>query len=250
MMSWVRKRLTLSNVGLMIALVFAMTGGAYAAKKYVITSTKQISPTVLKQLRGKNGSNGQAGSVGLQGPAGTPGKDGSPGAPGKDGQPGKDGKEGSPWTVDGTLPSNKTLKGEWSISGTGSIAVDSFSFALPLKKAPIKHYINMAGKEPFYNATSETIEERTQAECPGSAAEPTAEPGHLCVYAAQEEKSMPSVFGNTPLPVVCGFDEQGGGNCLALSKASTTASPFGFGMEAVSEGGAMNVFGSWAVTEE
>ena len=39
-----RMRLTPSAVIATIALVFAMTGGAYAASKYVITSTKQIKP--------------------------------------------------------------------------------------------------------------------------------------------------------------------------------------------------------------
>lgn len=48
----VRKRLTYANVAMTLALVFAMSGGAYAAKKYVISSTKQIKPSVLKQLQG------------------------------------------------------------------------------------------------------------------------------------------------------------------------------------------------------
>lgn len=47
MFSRIRKRLTYANVAMTMALVFAMSGGAYAAKKYVITSTKQIKPSVL-----------------------------------------------------------------------------------------------------------------------------------------------------------------------------------------------------------
>ena len=43
-----RFRPTPSAVIATIALVFAMSGGAYAAKKYLISSTKQISPSVLK----------------------------------------------------------------------------------------------------------------------------------------------------------------------------------------------------------
>ncbi len=81
-----RKRVTFVNVAMTLALVFAMSGGAYAAKKFLITSTKQISPSVLKQLKGN------AGPAGAQGAPGAPG---SNGAPGKDGSPGKDGTNGS-----------------------------------------------------------------------------------------------------------------------------------------------------------
>ncbi|HEY5261420.1 MAG TPA: hypothetical protein VIJ33_04865, partial [Solirubrobacteraceae bacterium] len=151
MFSLIRRRFTYANVALTLALVFAMTGGAYAAKRYVITSTKQIGPTVLKQLRGKAGP---AGPEGKQGPAGANGKDGAQGPAGANGKEGasgangvsvasteskakigpckeggsefkaadsttyacngEKGKEGSPWTAGGTLPAGKTEKGEWS----------------------------------------------------------------------------------------------------------------------------------------
>ena len=83
-----------------LALVFAMSGGAYAAGHYLITSTKQISPKVLKSLKGANGKNGTngangpagaagAGTAGAQGPAGPAGNAGSNGTNGSNGAPGE-----------------------------------------------------------------------------------------------------------------------------------------------------------------
>jgi hypothetical protein len=48
MISLIKKRLSYANVAMTLALVFAMSGGAYAACHFTITSTKQISPKVLK----------------------------------------------------------------------------------------------------------------------------------------------------------------------------------------------------------
>jgi hypothetical protein len=79
----INKRLTYSNVTATLALVFAMSGGALAANHYLITSTKQISPKVLKKLTGKAG------------PSGAPGAPGKEGPQGKEGAPGKEGVAGS-----------------------------------------------------------------------------------------------------------------------------------------------------------
>lgn len=94
MFSTIRKHFGYTNIAVTLALVFAMTGGAYAASKYLITSTKQISPKVLKALAGKPGPKGSAGAVGAAGPAGARGETGAPGGSGKEGVPGKDGVNG------------------------------------------------------------------------------------------------------------------------------------------------------------
>jgi Collagen triple helix repeat (20 copies) len=183
--SRIGKHVTYARVAATLALVFAMTGGALAAGGIVITSTKQISPKVLKSLRGKagpQGPQGPVGSVGPVGPAGKegpPGKDGANGVPGTAGQKGEKGETGSPWTAGGTLPSGATEKGTWALSVPAEeptvkfpFAVTAISFIIPLVSEPTAHYLTPAEKET--------------RECPGTAEEPQATPGNLCVYAEQE----------------------------------------------------------------
>ena len=62
-----RRRLSYANVTATLALVFAMSGGAMAANHYLITSTKQINPKVLKKLTGKTGKTGANGANGANG---------------------------------------------------------------------------------------------------------------------------------------------------------------------------------------
>jgi len=77
-----RRRITYANVAATLALVFSMSGGALAASHYLINSTKQINPKVLKKLKG---------NAGPAGPQGAPGKEGNPG---KEGGAGKEGNRG------------------------------------------------------------------------------------------------------------------------------------------------------------
>lgn len=82
------RHLSYANVVATLALVFSLSGGALAASHYLITSTKQISPSLLKKLKGKTGARGPQGVPGLQGPPGAAGTPGAPGAPGAPGVPG------------------------------------------------------------------------------------------------------------------------------------------------------------------
>jgi hypothetical protein len=81
------KRLTYSNVVATLALVFAMSGGALAAQHYILTSTSQIKPSVLKALRAPS-KPGAAGTNGSVGPAGQTGAQGATGAMGAQGPAG------------------------------------------------------------------------------------------------------------------------------------------------------------------
>jgi len=77
-----RRRLSYANITATLALVFAMSGGALAANHYLINSTKQINPKVLKKLKGKRGATGATGTTGATGKEGPQGKEGPPGKEG------------------------------------------------------------------------------------------------------------------------------------------------------------------------
>ena len=59
------------NLVAWLALFVAMGGTSLAASHYVINSTKQINPKVIKKLKGNRGPRGAAGPHGPQGPVGT-----------------------------------------------------------------------------------------------------------------------------------------------------------------------------------
>jgi hypothetical protein len=89
-----RRRLTYANVTATLALFFALSGGALAASHYLINSTRQINPKVLKALKGDAGATGVAGATGAAGVRGTDGSKGSEGPKGERGEKGSEGKEG------------------------------------------------------------------------------------------------------------------------------------------------------------
>lgn len=77
----------------LVALFFSLGGAGLAAERYVVTSTSQIKPSVLKELHGARGPAGPAGQAGAMGPIGPAG---SAGVAGQQGVPGVQGTAGTP----------------------------------------------------------------------------------------------------------------------------------------------------------
>jgi hypothetical protein len=251
--AWVRRRVTVTNALFVVLVVFVMSGGAYAAGRYVITSTKQISPKVLKALkghagapgaRGLAGAPGPQGPTGPAGPAGATGAKGDTGAAGAPGPKGDTGAPGSPWTLNGTVPSGKTLHGEWSVAGEAAHAnekfVSSVSYILSLPSGPTAHFIRHgegAGEE----------NEDLPIGCTGNVEEPGAAAGNLCVFAREEEDSLATFGPGFKAPLICKWET----GCEPNLSGETTGSPDGFGIAAfASEEGPVILDGTWATTAE
>ena len=247
MFSAIRRRMhiTPSTMIATLALVFAMSGGAYAASKYIITSTKQISPKVLKSLKGAKGATGAAGAAGAagaQGAQGLKGETGAAGSAGVKGEKGEKGDQGIQGTQgekgeEGTFgkePLQKGAKetGAWgAASGSAAgVVVTAVSFPTPLA-APLAdtqvHYVTYA---EWHGGTA-------PLECPGSAENPEALEGNLCVYTSQ--------FGElnvTGSPEV--FVPGEGSAQLGGKKGAGTQ---GFAVLALTSGAGF-ASGTWAVT--
>ena len=162
-----RIRITPSSVVAVIALVFAATGGAFAATSAGNGSGVRVAASAAKSKAkakagprgpagpaGKQGAAGPAGATGpqgSQGAAGAKGEPGTPGTPGKEGEEGEEGKTGKegkqgiqgvqgvqgatgqPWTPNNVLPSGATETGTWGASpsaGTSALSTISFPIAL------------------------------------------------------------------------------------------------------------------------
>lgn len=167
-----------------VALIFAMSGGALAAQDYVGRSSSQ------SRQKPKRGPRGPQGIQGVQGPQGPPGR----GLQGPEGSAGQKGPEGSPWVAGGTLPSGKTESGTWiaavlEVEPGKSEGGTAISFGIRLLLPPEVHLI-AEGEEGNEHAT----------ECPGTVALPRAAKGNLCLYTAEDqglelEESFPFISG-------------------------------------------------------
>jgi hypothetical protein len=265
-MSRIRKRLTFANVGMTLAIVFAMSGGAYAAKKYMIISVKQIKPSVVAELRGKDGRAGTPGAVGAQGLPGPEGKAGTNGTNGKDGAPGATGPAGAtgpkgatgsagtsgatgaagpkgatgePWTPNNVLPSNASETGTWSVAGmpprfvlVPNIAEPEWMFAsisFPIKLSAELKSGKVQVIPPGENGKG--------GGCPVTSNEekPQAEKGNLCIFQGQPQLNVGVVQAYDPVTAETG--EAATSGALVEVRPNVEKSP-------------VSAFGTWAVTAE
>lgn len=182
MFSKFNDRFGVPGVIAVIALVFAMFGGAYAASSGGLNpKQKKEVKKIAKQFAGQDGA------PGAQGPKGDTGSQGPEGEQGPKGDPGEDGTFSTE-----PLPSGETLTGVWSAAGnvTEDISLEAISFPIKVSPAPTVYLqvpslgaaVKAAPGTPFAFPGDALTEEQFEAVCTGSAAEPKASKGTVCVY--------------------------------------------------------------------
>jgi hypothetical protein len=187
----------------------------YAGKPGATGSAGAAGAAGKNGTDGTNGTNGNDGANGDNGAAGesvtiTESANGIEGHCTGSGQSGKggskfqvggeagyacNGKEGSPWTELGVLPAEQTETGTWvlsevTVAALGNTVLSPVSFGLPLPEkltwsadpATSQVHVVQASGEEF---NEETGEEEASSVCLGTAENPTAAPGNLCVYVGE-----------------------------------------------------------------
>jgi hypothetical protein len=199
-----------------VALIAALGGTALAAKGALTGKQKKEVEKIAKKFAGKPGAPGAPGPVGPQGAVGPKGDKGDAGQNGTNGTNGTNGEAGmcseakpectlaSGGMLTGVFsaanPSPEKLEGKTLEPGVGYV-LSSISFPVRVSPAPTVVYsytlsgfhlgrevvagdVRIFGPNPEPNTQPE-VEEDEQAylaACPGSASEPLAEPGFLCIY--------------------------------------------------------------------
>ncbi len=258
MFSTLRNRFGIPGVISVIALVFAMIGGAYAASNSGDgkNATASAKKKAAKGPRGPKGATGPAGPAGAAGPAGPAGPKGDAGANGSNGAPGKDGTAGK----DGVSVTVNEFEGVGGTCDEGGIEVESASpepayvcsgkpgspwtagGTLPSGETETGAWAGIVGEEEFSFAPISFAIPLAQSlpahyapdpNCPGTSNSPAAEPGHLCVYVTENnglgESATEDVYISKP-------DGSGSGAAPAGALLGLEAPPGSYG------------FGTWAVT--
>jgi len=171
-MNSIRRHLNYANVVATLALVFAMGGSAIAANHYLINSTKQVNPKVLRKLKGNAGAKGAGGPQGLRGLTGA---QGTPGARGTTGLPGPEGPVG-PRGVSAlaVLPSAQSESGVYGASrwnANGGAMTEGITFPIPLA-----------------TGTANVVYTTTTVPAGHCIGVGHADPGYLCIYSSAKEK--------------------------------------------------------------
>jgi hypothetical protein len=169
----------------LLALFFALGGSAFAAGNVLIPRNSvgtaqlkngaviksKISSRTLAQLKGNRGAQGAPGPAGPQGPQGAQGPQGIQGVQGIQGPAG-------PLVT--TLPAGATLRGMYSWAGVTAAAgyhpVVPLNYAFPLSASPAINIIAVGGA--------------STAACPGTAANPQAAAGNLCIYQSRNDGNL------------------------------------------------------------
>ncbi len=206
----IRERLTFSNVIACLALFIALGGAGYAAFKLPKNSVgaKQLKKNAVNSAKVKNHSLKAVDFKAGQLPGGTQGPQGPKGEAGTS-------------ALD-SLPSGATIHGAWSLTGSSAKDTTSPTFPIPAPQQVNSEHVVVAGNDAV-----------TGDGCTGSASDPVAGPGFVCIYVGYAIGTSSGI----------GF----GANADPVTPTATDGSRFGF-MIVVNGGPSWFADGTWAYT--
>jgi len=185
-----------------------MSGGALAASHYLINSTRQINPKVLKKLKGRTGPRGAIGAEGPQGPLGASGSRGPLGPQGPEGL-----------SDLSSLPSGASESGVFGMAINNS--EESGRFAQTVKLGPgLK--AGLDGEHVFYFAF---LGNNLHCAGPGQ-----ADRGYLCVYSSGSSglaETEPEILNPELPPLTKGAGQHGFILRWTVKEKEKAASDFG-----------------------
>lgn len=204
-------------VALMSALAVAMTTPAMATSPQ---TRRELDATAAKAKRKKaikRGPRGKRGPQGARGPIGASGQNGvggASGAQGATGPQGATGAQGPAGPFPDLLPSGKTVRGTYGLASEGAtdLAMTGLSYVFTLGSTPTPHVVQSAGPTP--------------AGCLGNATNPSANPGHLCVFevaGGNHATTYPVVLTNTRFGAVIYLFAAGAGFAYSSGTWAATA---------------------------
>jgi hypothetical protein len=233
-----RGKLTYANVISTICLFLLLSGGAaYAATQKLpknSVGSKQlkngaVTPPKLSAAA-KAAMTGKVGPQGLKGEKGDTGATGDRGETGGKGEAGKIGETGPAGPFTATLPSGKSLTGDWAVQTPSRYGAADISFEFPLAQALSPsdvHFISKGATPP--------------SGCSGDVLNPGAAPGNLCVFVGEEE--------SFDFSTSCVYEPSAYNGCfqggVGLEFGKTGAVVF---TQSSDPGENMGAFGTWVVT--
>jgi hypothetical protein len=256
-----RKHVTPSTVIAFMALIFALTGGAFAAtggsgggtgnvnknSSKLVAATSKAKPKAKAGPRGPAGAKGATGATGpagaagpagpvgptgagvpgAAGPQGPQGATGATGAAGVTGPAGPQGPQGVPGNIGNTLSKGGVETGTWispANASTEGFATISF---------PIQLTAPLDGAHAHYVTLVDVAKGELPEGCGGSVEAPVAEEGYLCVF--ESKLSAPAGTATSVLLLEPNKFAEGTGltGCLMIIEAEKAESRF---------------LGTWAMT--
>ncbi len=218
-------------------------GSAFAASRYLITSPRQIKPSVRKALTGRTGKRGSAGPAGSAGVGGVAGIAGSAGAAGTPGAPGRAGPTGPTGPMGPSFARTVVVSPVGSATANGTALLNAMS---GISGASTANPYLLLIEPGVYDLGTSTLDGKADVDIQGSGqdvttieSEPTV-PGGIAINQAANSEIRSLTLQQTSLSPVGIYISDGAGPASLRDVTVSVTS---------TNGGSLTSFGAITVSQ-